>query len=171
MRARVGGVAVVRGDPARPDARARRARKVDTRPHGKANSISHGARPVHQINSMIKWIRTSRLSMKNSMSSTRNRCEHASKAAQSYEEILRSQTSGHECRVESFTMELVSRPVFELGISVTSSIDEHSTRVPRPFFLPGVECATGASTPQRQRSRTRRSLRNLTPSLLVQYWT
>ena len=35
---------------------------------GKGNSNSHGARPVHQIISMIKWIRTSRLSMKNSLS-------------------------------------------------------------------------------------------------------
>ena len=29
---------------------------------------SHGARPVHQIISMIKWIRTSKLSIKNSLS-------------------------------------------------------------------------------------------------------
>ena len=29
------------------------------------NSNSHGARPVHQIISMIKWIRTSRLSIHN----------------------------------------------------------------------------------------------------------
>jgi len=36
---------------------------------------SHGARPVHQIISMIKWIRTSRLSIKNSPSSaTRVAC-------------------------------------------------------------------------------------------------
>jgi hypothetical protein len=32
------------------------------------NSIFHGARPVHQIISMITWIRTSRLSIKNSLS-------------------------------------------------------------------------------------------------------
>jgi len=35
---------------------------------GKGNSNSHGARPVHQIITMIKWIRTSRLSIKNSLS-------------------------------------------------------------------------------------------------------
>jgi hypothetical protein len=39
--------------------------RVDIRlPKEKGNSDSHGARPVHQIISMIKWIRTSRLSMK-----------------------------------------------------------------------------------------------------------
>jgi len=32
---------------------------------GKGNSNSHGARPVHLINTMIKWNRTSRLSIKN----------------------------------------------------------------------------------------------------------
>ena len=44
------------------------ARKVDIRPPGKGNSNSHGTRPVHQIIWMIKWIRTSRLSIKNSVS-------------------------------------------------------------------------------------------------------
>ena len=29
---------------------------------------SHGARPVHQIISLIKWIRTSKLSIQNSLS-------------------------------------------------------------------------------------------------------
>ena len=41
-------------------------RKVDVRLPGKGNSNSHGARPVHLIITMIKWIRTSRLSIKNS---------------------------------------------------------------------------------------------------------
>ena len=35
-------------------------------------SNSHGARPVHQIISVIKWIRTSRLSIKNSLSGYRD---------------------------------------------------------------------------------------------------
>jgi len=43
-------------------------RKVDIRLPGTGNSNSHGARPVHQIIAMIKWIRTSRLSIKNSLS-------------------------------------------------------------------------------------------------------
>ena len=43
------------------------ARKVDVRLPGKGNSNSHGARPVHLIITMIKWIRTSRLSIKNSL--------------------------------------------------------------------------------------------------------
>ena len=44
------------------------ARKVDVRLHGKGNSNSHGARPVHLIITMIKWIRTSRLSLKRTLS-------------------------------------------------------------------------------------------------------
>ena len=43
-------------------------RKVDVRLPGKGNSDFHGARPVHLIITMIKWIRTSRLSIKNSLS-------------------------------------------------------------------------------------------------------
>ena len=43
-------------------------RKVGIRLPGKGNSNSHGARPVHQIISMIKLMRTSRLSIKNSLS-------------------------------------------------------------------------------------------------------
>ena len=41
--------------------------KVDVRLPGKGNSNSHAARPVHLIITMIKWIRTSRLSIKNSL--------------------------------------------------------------------------------------------------------
>ena len=47
------------------------ARKVDVRLPGKGNSNSQGARPVHLIVTMIKWIRTSRLSIKNSLSTHR----------------------------------------------------------------------------------------------------
>jgi len=43
-------------------------RKADIRLPGKGNSNSHDARPVHQIISLTKWIRTSRLSIKNSLS-------------------------------------------------------------------------------------------------------
>ena len=39
------------------------SRKVDIRLPGKGNSNSHGARPVHLIITMIKWIRTTRLSI------------------------------------------------------------------------------------------------------------
>jgi len=35
---------------------------------GKGDSNPHGARPVHQITTMIKWFRISRLSIKNSLS-------------------------------------------------------------------------------------------------------
>jgi len=41
-------------------------RKVDVRLPGKENSNSHGARPVHLFITMIKWIRTSRLSIQTS---------------------------------------------------------------------------------------------------------
>jgi len=43
------------------------ARKVHVRLPGKRNAKSHGSRPVHLIITMIKWIRTSRLSIKNSL--------------------------------------------------------------------------------------------------------
>ena len=39
------------------------SRKEVIRLRGKGNSSAHGARPVHQIILMTKWIRTSRLSM------------------------------------------------------------------------------------------------------------
>ena len=42
-------------------------RKVDVRLPGKGNSNCRGARPVHLIITMIKWIRASRLSIKNSL--------------------------------------------------------------------------------------------------------
>ena len=41
--------------------------KVDIRLPGKENSNSHGARPVHQIITMIRWIQTIRLSTKKSL--------------------------------------------------------------------------------------------------------
>jgi len=52
----------------RPCRKVDRNRKVDVRPPGKGDSNSHCARPVHLIITMIKWIRTSRLTMKNSLS-------------------------------------------------------------------------------------------------------
>ena len=51
-----------------------RYRKVDVRPPGKGNSYAHGARPVRLIISMVEWIRTSRWSMKNSLSMYASRC-------------------------------------------------------------------------------------------------
>jgi hypothetical protein len=42
--------------------------EVDVRLPENGNSNSHGARPVHPIITMIEWIRTSRLSIKNSLS-------------------------------------------------------------------------------------------------------
>ena len=52
----------------RSDRRSRTTSRSGRLP-GKGNSNSHGARPVHLIFTMIKWIRTSRLSIKKSLSS------------------------------------------------------------------------------------------------------
>ena len=49
------------------------SREVDVRLPGKGNSSSDGARPVHLI---IKWIQTSRLSIKNSLSYCKARPVH-----------------------------------------------------------------------------------------------
>ena len=46
----------------------RRTRKVNARLPGKVNSSSHGAAPVHLITTMMKWILTSKLSIKISLS-------------------------------------------------------------------------------------------------------
>ena len=43
------------------------SRKVEESLPGKGNSNSHGARPVHLIITMMMWIHTSRLSIKNSL--------------------------------------------------------------------------------------------------------
>ena len=43
-------------------------RRVDVRLPEQGNASSHGARPVHLIIAMMKWIRTSRLSIKKSPS-------------------------------------------------------------------------------------------------------
>ena len=43
-------------------------RKVDVRLPGKGNSNSYGARPLHLIITIMKWIRISRLSITNSLS-------------------------------------------------------------------------------------------------------
>ena len=46
---------------------AQLSRNVDMRLPRKGSSSSHGARPVHQIISMVKQILTSRLSIKKSL--------------------------------------------------------------------------------------------------------
>jgi len=52
-------------------------RKVDVRLPGEENSNSHGARPVHLIITMLEWIRTRRLSLKNSLPGPHSRALHA----------------------------------------------------------------------------------------------
>jgi hypothetical protein len=47
--------------------------KAEIRLPGKGNSNSHGAKPVHQIISMIKWIRTSGFSIKKSLTGSGER--------------------------------------------------------------------------------------------------
>ena len=46
----------------------RSSKKVDVRLPGKGHSNSPGAKPIHPIITMITWVKTSRLSMKNSRS-------------------------------------------------------------------------------------------------------
>ena len=71
-------------------------RKVDIRLPGKGNSNPHGTRPVHQIISLIKWIRTSSLSIKNSLSvdlpDTTDATETGNESARAYQEKLFSGT-------------------------------------------------------------------------------
>ena len=47
-------------------------RQVDVKLPGKGNPNSHGTKPVHLIIKMMKWIRTSRLSINNSFSLKRH---------------------------------------------------------------------------------------------------
>jgi len=47
--------------------------KVIIRLPGKGNSDSHGAKPVHEIISMMKWIRTSGFSIKKSLTGSGER--------------------------------------------------------------------------------------------------
>ena len=54
------------------------SRKVDVRLPGKENSNSHCARPVHLIITMIKWIRTSRLSITSDWRPASTRWTHRS---------------------------------------------------------------------------------------------
>ena len=56
-------------------------RKVDVRLPGKGNSKSHGARPVHLFITMTQRIRTSRLSLKTSLSLELVEGEHASSSS------------------------------------------------------------------------------------------
>ena len=57
-----------RPSPARPTTPWTPAFRVSVRLPGKGNLNSHCARPVHLIITMIKWIRTSRLSIEESLS-------------------------------------------------------------------------------------------------------
>ena len=50
------------------------SRKVDVWLPEKGNSNFHGARPVHLITTMIRWIRTGKLSIKKSLSLEKNFC-------------------------------------------------------------------------------------------------
>jgi len=62
--------------------------KVDVRLPGKGNSNSCGARPVHLIITMIKWIRTSRLSIKNSLQKSRNKSPSRNNSTWNFEEMI-----------------------------------------------------------------------------------
>ena len=81
------------------------SRKVDVRLPGKGKSNSYGARPVHLIITMIKLIRTSRLSVIHSLSllsrqveveieSTRKPLVRAADTGHSNQVLLRIPTTG-----------------------------------------------------------------------------
>ena len=72
----------------------RRPRKVDVWLPGKWNSKSHGARPVHLTITMIKWIRTSRLSIKDSLSA---QALSLREMGGSWDEDYRGQSLGRGC--------------------------------------------------------------------------
>ena len=63
-----GGGGMERRSDAADSNKRKGTQKVDVRLPGKENSNSRGARPVHLIITMIKWNRTSRLSIKKSLS-------------------------------------------------------------------------------------------------------
>ena len=65
-------------------------RKVDVRLPGKGNSDSHGARPIHLIITMIKWIRTSRLSINPKPSSSLLLSSLELSDTQAYEPYIRA---------------------------------------------------------------------------------
>ena len=81
-------------------------RKVDVRFPGKRNLSSLGARPVHQTITMIKWIRTSRLSVKKSLSlgigedNAKNHSEHTIPLLLSFHaDLTRSERDRPQTRV------------------------------------------------------------------------
>ena len=82
---------------------------------GKIGRRSHGARPVHLIITMIKWIRTSRLSIKNSLSRAQV-CMEAALAA------LR----------ESLAAPDISRSVFSSSSLFFSSLELSDTTIYEP---------------------------------------
>jgi len=89
-----------------------RARKVGIRPPGKGNSKTHDARPVYLIITM-KTIRTSRLSMKNSLF-------HASQQI-GYESVLEALQSHRQAVSKS-----VSQSVRHQGRQSVSQSVDHS---------------------------------------------
>ena len=117
-------------------------RKVDVRLPGKGNSNSHDARPVHLIITMIEWIRTSRLSIKRSLSLRVIRASGcvllrevpgqqvirnsaSSYVASGYEHRREIKTSGYvhlreSCQQTTFAVDLFGRDsvTYERGLSI-----------------------------------------------------
>jgi len=82
-------------------------RKVDVRLQGKGNSNSHGARPIYLIITMIKWIRTSRLSIQNYLSKVHHGCMHRAARPRN------ARVTAHESNSANASHTLFSQDPFE----------------------------------------------------------
>ena len=80
----------------KPARRAGGTKKVDVRLPGTGNSNSNGAKPVHLIVTTIKWIQTSRLSIKNFLQADGRVCPPPTTLAGVYRTPLYRTPSGGE---------------------------------------------------------------------------
>ena len=126
-------------------------RKVDVRLPGKGNSNSHGARPVHLIITMIKWIRTSRLSKKISLLSSKGRDRRALVGTEGRERLVEG---GQPVSVDVVVAHLQFRGglVFKAHRHSTLSLrvikKNRPTRTPSPFrALPEQNAVFAAEDP------------------------
>ena len=112
-------------------------RKVDIRLPGRGNSNPHGARPVHQIISMIKWMRTSRLSINHSLSRAGYESPMAWSAGNSGWRV-RQETDDARDQSDAVVLELVPVPPLS-SLEYSRTVDRAVTNAGR--------CSGGLSTP------------------------
>jgi len=103
------------------------------------DQVSHGARPVHLILTMVKWFRTSRLSIKNSLSFVpRNTFREETEAV---EQLLRPRAprSGYWLSSSSSSVRLLAVELELLGQVIGSLITYP--------YIAGCVCRTGGARP------------------------